>query len=194
MVCLLDVVSVASDENHRCAASNDDTVIFWSFTVNDFPFIRDITITSTLLVYLKGQRNRRAEIKSRAQSTRPKARPGEATPELVNLAFSRIDLRQRSSKMFGVEDEAFVDIQFKALVECSKKYICGHNRNGDASPALDVQHMPTNVDKAGAMIIIITGDKRRSTSLGSSRTWENISSLRKGEVLRSTFVNVPVAY
>ena len=33
-----------------------------------------------------------AEIKSCAQSTRPKARPGEAT-ERVNLAFSRIDLQ-----------------------------------------------------------------------------------------------------
>jgi len=51
--------------------------------------------------------------------------------------------------MFGDEDEAFVDIKFKAMVECSKKYICacGHNRTGDASPALGVHHMPTYVDK-----------------------------------------------
>ena len=66
--------------------------------------------------------------------------------------------------MFGVEDEAFVDIQFKALVECSKKYICGHNRNGDASPALDVQHMPTNVDKAGAMFRVVSAAARMISS------------------------------
>jgi len=62
--------------------------------------------------------------------------------------------------MFGDEDEAFVDIQFKALVECSKKYICGHNRTGDATPALDVHHMPTNVDKVGAMFRVVSAAAR----------------------------------
>jgi len=52
MFCLRDVVSVASDGNHRCAARNDDSVNYWSFTVNYFPVIRDLTIT--LLIYLKG--------------------------------------------------------------------------------------------------------------------------------------------
>ena len=53
------VCVATSDENHRCAASNDDTVNYWSFTVtlvcNDFPFIRDLTITRTLFIYLKVQ-------------------------------------------------------------------------------------------------------------------------------------------
>jgi len=120
---------------------------------------------STLLIYLKGQSKKQdaAEIKSCAQSIRPKARSGEAT-ERVNLAFSRIHLRQRSSKMFGDEDEAFVDIQFKALVECSKKNICGHNRTGDASPALDVHHMPTHVDKVGAMFRVVSAAARMISS------------------------------
>jgi len=45
-------------------------------------------------------------------------------------------------------------------VECSKKYICGHNRTGDASPALDVHHMPTNVDKVGAMFRVVSAAAR----------------------------------
>ena len=60
--------------------------------------------------------------------------------------------------MFGDEDEAFVDIQFKALVECSKKHSCGHNRTGDASPTLDVHHMPTNVDKVGVVLSAFSKD------------------------------------
>jgi len=66
--------------------------------------------------------------------------------------------------MFGDEDEAFVDIQFKALVECSKKNICGHNRTGDASPALDVHHMPTHVDKVGAMFRVVSAAARMISS------------------------------
>jgi len=66
--------------------------------------------------------------------------------------------------MFGDEDEAFVDIQFKALVECSKKHSCGHNRTGDASPALDVHHMPTNVDKVGAVFRVVSAAARMMSS------------------------------
>jgi len=67
--------------------------------------------------------------------------------------------------MFGDEDDAFVDIKFKAMVvECSKKYICGHNRTGDASPALDVHHMPTNVDKAGSIFRVVSAAARMISS------------------------------
>ena len=68
--------------------------------------------------------------------------------------------------MFGDEDEAFVDVQFKAMVECSKQYICacGHNCTGDASPGLDVHHMPTHVDKVGAMFRVVSAAARMISS------------------------------
>ena len=51
-------------------------------------------------------------------------------------------------------------------MECSKKEICacGHNGTGDASPALDVHHMPTHVDKVGAMFRVVSAAARMISS------------------------------
>ena len=66
------------------------------------------------------------EIKSRARVARDKARLGEVT-ERVNLAFSRIDLLHKSCVMLTTTDHAFIDDQFKTMVECSKKFVSGYS-------------------------------------------------------------------
>ena len=67
------------------------------------------------------------EIKVRAQSARARAREVEST-ERVNLAFSRIDLRQKAFGTLSDDDEKFVDFQFNIMVECAKKHSAASTR------------------------------------------------------------------
>jgi len=56
------------------------------------------------------------------------------------------------------------------MVECSNKYICGHNRTGDASPA-DVHHIELR--------FIFT---HRGISMANRRARHNLVLLKKGRL------------
>jgi hypothetical protein len=95
------------------------------------------------------------DIKTRAQSARAKARELECT-ERIDLAFSRIDLRQKVSGIMNDEDEKFIDSQFKIMLECTKK--SSHNANEICSSAPSNPSEPSHAHK-----LILTAARLIST-------------------------------
>ena len=95
------------------------------------------------------------DIKIRAQSARAKARELECT-ERIDLAFSRIDLRQKVSGIMNDEDEKFIDSQFKIMLECAKK--SPQNANEICSSAPSNPSEPSHAHK-----LILTAARLIST-------------------------------
>jgi hypothetical protein len=61
-----------------------------------------------------------------------KSKVGEVC-ERIYLAFSRIDLRQKSCKVLTEQDEEYIDVQFLAMVEHLKKLM---NEGADDSQGI----------------------------------------------------------
>lgn len=112
----------------------------------------------------KGPKRQDAEeIKARARLAKQKSKVGEVC-ERIYLAFSRIDLRQKSCKVLTDQDEEYIDMQFLAMVEHLKKLMNeGADDSHGISPTFREERAP-DYNKMDEMFRLVLASARSIAS------------------------------
>jgi len=132
--------------------------------LSDMEKCSKINQTSSVFALEGPKRQDAEEIKARARLAKHKSKVGEMC-ERIYLAFSRIDLRQKSCITLTADDEQYIDRQFMAMVEYLKKLMNeGSDDSQCLSPTFRLVERAPDSDKMGEMFRLVLTSARLVSS------------------------------